>query len=244
MPKRILLLVIDEVQTGFGRTGKMFAFEWEEVIPDIVITSKGISGGFAPIALTIIRKDILNNTPPVLSPEANTVSVDMTSLFNCAVGSASIVYITENNLVGKVARKGAYFKERLERIAKKFPRLVIGVRGRGLMLGMKLRNNVVEYSLWLQLLKRGVIGGLSTNLTTKNPVMRIFPNLTISYEEINEACILIENSLLALRKKPLWFLDLNNALFKYQFHLPFYLLKTGKKLLITKWPYPSLYKNN
>ena len=227
------LLIVDEVQTGFGRTGKMFGFEWDAIVPDIVIASKGISGGVAPVAVTIVHEKLTLKPLKTGSQKIHFDSTSMTSIYNCAVSLASIKYIIENDLVKEVKNKGAYFKDKLQALIVKFPDLVIGIQGKGLMLGLKVKNNIIEYVLWLQLLDRGLIGGLSTNLTTKNPVLRCFPNLTISYPEIDEACSIIEDALKSIHKKPKWFLNVNNYLFKFQFYLPYLFLKTGKKLLIS-----------
>lgn len=215
-------LVLDEVQTGFGRTGTMFAFEKEGVVPDILMVSKAITGGCVPIALTIAHERIgpvPYSLDGVLSPSWHG------SLLACVAGAASIEYLLEHEIPRQAAEKGAYLLSRLRRLAERHPSLVIDAPGAGLMLGLRVRSTLIEHALWLQLMSRGVIGGLSTNTVARHPVLRVFPPLTISYDEINQGLRALEESLDTMEYWPSLLLAGANRAFAYIDHMPAPLLR-------------------
>jgi 4-aminobutyrate aminotransferase-like enzyme len=127
-----LLLIFDEVMSGFCRTGEVFAFQHEEgVEPDLLVLGKSISGGI-PLAACVARKDIADATAP--GTESGTYSGNVIA---CAAGLASIAVYEDEGLKDRAGEMGKYFLERLKGLAGEFG--TIGeVRGRGLMLGVEL----------------------------------------------------------------------------------------------------------
>lgn len=217
-------LVLDEVQTGFGRTGRMFAFEREGITPDILVTSKTITGGCIPIALTIVDEEIIRTHPaPGTLPEPSWQG----SLVACATAAASIEYLVTRGIPHQVEEKGRYLHERLTALATQFPTLIVDAPGIGLMLGARVRSVLVEHALWLQLLSRGVIGGLSTNTAVAQPVLRVFPPLTTSYEEIDAGLAAMTDALETLRRWPAILLKPVAYAFAAQHYLPAALLRAG-----------------
>lgn len=169
--KRILL-ICDEVQTGFGRTGKLFAFEHYGILPDVVCLAKSIAGG-VPIGLTVAREDVM----------AAFKVGDHSSTFGgnplaCAAASAAIDVVLEENLSERAATLGKYFKDRLDVLRGKY-KIVREVRGLGLMIGMEFRFDI--FNIILGSMKRGVI-----ILDAGRNILRFLPPLVITREQIDQ----------------------------------------------------------
>lgn len=166
------LLIFDEVQTGVARTGKWFAYMHCGVKPDILTFAKGIGGGF-PVGGFAITERLAK----VFKPGDHGGTFGGNALA-CAVVCAILSTIKSENLVDKVAEKGAYFMGELKKLQAKYPAKVKEVRGRGLLLGMELTapgRSFVETCL-----ANGVISNC-----TAGSVIRIAPPLIISKEEID-----------------------------------------------------------
>ncbi|MBO1003729.1 aspartate aminotransferase family protein [Pseudogracilibacillus auburnensis] len=134
-----ILFIADEVMTGVGRTGKMFAMEHFDVVPDIMATGKGMSAGYTPIAATVVSEKvmepILNGSNLIMS--GHTFSANPQS---AATALAVIEYIENNRLVEKSAEQGAYLRERLEQLAGKSA-IIGNIRGKGLFVGIEFVQN-------------------------------------------------------------------------------------------------------
>jgi putrescine aminotransferase len=224
------LMVLDEVQTGFGRTGSMFAFEQEQVTPDILITSKTISGGFIPIAAVAVRRGLSTSLPFLENDPRHFSPSWQGSVLASTAASASIDFIISNDIPRQVSEKGAYLRQRLMEMVGRFPKLALDVRGRGLMLGIRLKSVLIEHALWLQLLSRNIVGGLSTNSVTTTPVLRIFPPLTISYAEMDEGLEMLEASFYSLNRWPGLVLDMANKAFSYRHYIGSTFMRAGCSL--------------
>ena len=166
--ERGALLIIDEIQTGFGRTGKLFAILESGVTPDILCCAKAIAGGL-PMGAVLIGPGVKN-----LVPGAHGSTFGGNPLA-CATALAALTVIEEEDLAGQSAQKGAYLKEKLQEINSP---LIREVRGRGLMIGIELKQKVGPYIRALQ--ERKIIA-LNAGLT----VIRLLPPLVITYEQID-----------------------------------------------------------
>lgn len=166
------LLIFDEVQCGFGRTGKVWAFEHFGVEPDILTAAKGIGGGY-PMAFAAVGEEISS----ALTPGAHTSTFGGNPLA-CAVGLSSLQFLMRENLPEKAASNGEYFMKELEGVAKKHPRLVREVRGKGLMIGVELKIPVKEVIL------KGFEKGLILLYSGLN-IIRLLPPLVITRGEID-----------------------------------------------------------
>jgi acetylornithine/succinyldiaminopimelate/putrescine aminotransferase len=134
------LLVMDEVQTGLGRTGRMFAFEHEGIIPDVVLLSKSLGGGKAPVAACVSRGEVFERAYG--DPRDSSLH---TSTFSgmgggCALATEVLGAIVEEGLVDNAARVGRHLLDGLGALARKHGALVTEVRGRGLLVGVELRD--------------------------------------------------------------------------------------------------------
>jgi acetylornithine/LysW-gamma-L-lysine aminotransferase len=127
------LLIFDEVQSGFGRTGKMWASENWNVVPDILTASKGIAGG-VPFGLTAMNESIAS----VLRPGDHTTTFGGNPLA-CAAASAALSFLVGSGILDRTVENGAYFIAELEKLRTKHPALVREVRGKGLMVALELK---------------------------------------------------------------------------------------------------------
>ena len=160
------LLVLDEVQTGFGRTGTLFAFQRLGILPDILCLAKSIAGGL-PLGATVVRAGV---SLPV-GAHGSTFGGNPVA---CAVGTATLDVLTEGSLVDDANRKGAALAERIR--GAELP-VVREVRQIGLMVGIQLKVPVRPYLASLQ--ERGVLA-----LAAGNTVLRLLPPLVITDEEV------------------------------------------------------------
>jgi acetylornithine/LysW-gamma-L-lysine aminotransferase len=133
--KKGVLLIADEVQSGLGRTGKMWAIENWGVVPDIMTSAKGLAGG-VPIGATITRKEIMHSLK-----KGEQTSTFGGNPLSCAAGSATLDYILKNDLPGQAVSKGAFFIEQLRALGTKH-RIAREARGIGLMLAYEMRVDI------------------------------------------------------------------------------------------------------
>jgi len=166
-----VLLIFDEVQTGFGRTGKVFACEHWNVVPDIMCLAKSVAGGI-PMGATFAREDVMSAFQR--GEHSSTFSGNP---LVCAAASAAIDVLVEEKLPERAATLGKYFKGKLEGLAEKH-KIVREVRGLGLMLGMEMRFDV--YNILLGCMERGVLV-----LDAGRNVVRFLPPLVIEKEQID-----------------------------------------------------------
>jgi len=161
-----ILLIIDEVQTGIGRTGTMFAFEQYDVKPDIVTLAKGLGGG-VPIGAVIVSEKI----PGMPGKHGSTFGGNPLS---CAAALAVLEFIESNSLVSDAGLKGDYFVSLIKN--KKLP-VIKEIRYKGLMIGIELALSVKSIVLSMQ--RRGILV-----LTAGENVIRLLPPLVITREEL------------------------------------------------------------
>jgi ornithine--oxo-acid transaminase len=170
-----VLLMTDEIQTGLGRTGKMFCYEYDEITPDVLIVGKALSGGFMPVSAALASEEIMG----VFKPG------DHGSTFGgcpiaCAVGSAALDVIVSERLPERAAEMGAYFMSRLKDMNSKH---VKEIRGRGLLIGVEVKEESGEARIFCEKL---MADGILAKETHKQ-VVRFAPPLVVSKDEIDWA---------------------------------------------------------
>lgn len=170
------VLIIDEVQTGLGRTGKMFAFERFAVTPDILCLGKGLAGGL-PVGLTAVSEKIAANIPRGM--HTNTFGGGP---LVCSAITAVLGVLIKENLAAAAAVRGEYLMSKLRKIGGP----IKAVRGTGLMIAAELEGRALPYLIALQ--KKGILAGPSS----ENAV-RFLPPLIIKEEEINEAAVIFKS---------------------------------------------------
>ena len=169
-----ILLILDEVQCGVGRTGKLFAHEWAGIIPDIMMVAKGIGGGF-PLGAVLATEDAASGM--VAGTHGSTYGGNPLA---CAVGLAVIEEVSNPDFLEDVRRKSGHLRQKLEGLVAAHPDVFEEARGSGLMMGLKCKTTNMD------VVKAGYSNELLTVPAADN-VIRLLPPLTISEAEIDEA---------------------------------------------------------
>ena len=176
-----ILLIFDEVQVGMGRTGKLFAYEHEEVAPDLLTLAKSLAGG-VPIGALLIKNEIAESFGP--GDHASTFGGNPLAT---AAGVAALTALLEEGMLENCQKVGEYFLSRLGEIKKKYP-FVQEVRGKGLILGMELK---MEGS---PIVKEMMQKGFLINCTMGN-VLRFLPPLIVTQQEVDQMLEALEEVL-------------------------------------------------
>ena len=186
------LFILDEIQTGFGRTGKNFAYEHEDAKPDVLIVAKSLGGGIYPVSAVLSSREIMDVFKP-----GDHGSTWGGNPYGCTVGLESINIIREEGLVASSAALGEYFKKQLTVVLKNSPR-VKEIRGKGLLVGIELHSHAGSADMWCEKLlhAEGPIGLLCKGAGDKDQVIRFSPPLCITEEQIDTALDIIANVLL------------------------------------------------
>jgi acetylornithine/succinyldiaminopimelate/putrescine aminotransferase len=190
-----VLLILDEIQTGFARTGKMFASEHWGVVPDIMTVAKSLGGGIYPISATIFKEEIMDFFIPHPFIHLSTFGG---SDLGCIVGLATIEYIQKHNLADHAAKMGERFRKGFDRLVKDFPDLLLEVRQKGLMMGLQYTNQSIGPRLTKKLAERGVIAVYTGNDPS---ICRFMPPLVITPEEVDFVLNALEDSMKAISKE-------------------------------------------
>ncbi len=178
--ERGALLIVDEIQSGFGRTGKMFAIQHFGVTPDLLTCAKSLAGG-VPMGAVLIGRNVKNLTPGV---HGSTFGGNPLS---CAAAIAALNVIEEEDLPSQAEAKGKYLIEKLKKIDSPNVR---EVRGLGLMVGIEMKQKVMPY---IKALQEKRIIALNAGMT----VIRLLPPLVISYEQIDHLVEVLSEVLVA-----------------------------------------------
>lgn len=191
--KKGALLILDEVQTGLGRTGKMFACEHYGVVPDIMTLAKGLGGGVLPLGAFISTAEIWKVFEENPLMHSSTLGGNPLS---CVAGIETLKILQEENIPAQAAEKGTCFLDRLKALQEEFPDIIREVRGLGLLIGMELFAEDAASLLAMEMAQRKVL----VVYTLNNPkVIRLEPPLTITYEEIDIVLSALYESLAGVR---------------------------------------------
>jgi len=181
-----VLMMVDEIQTGFGRTGELFACDHENVKPDMMLLGKALGGGVYPVSAVVTTRDIIG--PDVIKPGTHGSTFGGNPLAS-AVGMKSLDVHLRENLPERAKKMGAYFMKRLKEIAEKRTKIPVKeVRGKGLLIAIEFKENARQ--LVEELMKNGILAK-DTHATT----IRFAPPLIITKEEIDWAVDIIEKVL-------------------------------------------------
>ncbi len=175
-----VLFIADEIQTGLGRTGKLFAFEYEDIKPDILIVGKALSGGFYPVSAILCDNEIME----VFKPGDHGSTFGGNPLAS-AIGIAALDIIIKENLTQRAFELGNWFINELKNI---YSPLIKEVRGKGLLIGVELTKKARTYCE--ALMKQGILAK-----DTHNYVVRFAPPLVIKKEELKWALLRIKKIL-------------------------------------------------
>ena len=174
-----VLLILDEVQCGVGRTGKFFAFEHTGVIPDIVPIAKGIGSGF-PIGACLMTKKVASCMTP--GSHGSTFGGNPLAM---SVGNAVLDIIFKKGFLKNVQKISKYFHKELHKLQSEYPKVVKEVRGAGLLVGLKISKDQTEF------IKKLSDNKLLTVKASEN-VVRLLPPLTVKKQNIDEAVTILK----------------------------------------------------
>lgn len=178
-----VLLIVDEIQSGLGRCGKLFAYEYEDIKPDMVIIGKALSGGFYPVSAVLSKKEILG----VFNPGDHGSTFGGNPL-GAAVARTALKVLIEEKLIERSAEMGNYFMDKLKEIKSNH---ILQIRGKGLWIGVVLDTKARPYCEMLK--EEGILCK-----ETHDNVIRFAPPLVIEKDEIDWACEKIKKVVLAL----------------------------------------------
>mgnify|MGYP003686402151 CR=1 FL=1 len=178
--KKNILLILDEVQCGIGRSGKFFAFEHAKIKPDIVPIAKGIGGGF-PIGAVLVNKKVASGMKP--GTHGSTFGGNPLAM---SAGNAVMDIMFKKGFLGNVTKNGKYFSSELNKLKEKYPKIIKEVRGKGLLLGLCLYKDQTNF------IKKLLDKKLLT-VRAAEYVVRLLPPLNVTKQEINLGLKIIDN---------------------------------------------------
>jgi len=184
-----ILLLLDEVQTGVGRTGRFYAHEWAGITPDIMSSAKGLGGGF-PVGACLTTEAV--GSAMTAGSHGSTFGGNPLAM---AVGNAVLDVVLEPGFLDHVAQMGLKLKQRLAGIADEHGDIVEEVRGQGLMVGLKCK--IENLTLLAALRDRGML-----TVQAGDNVVRLLPPLIVGEDEIDLACTTIDAACVALKSAP------------------------------------------
>ena len=170
--KKNILLILDEVQCGVGRSGKFFAFEHAKIKPDIVPIAKGIGGGF-PIGAVLVNKKVASGMKP--GTHGSTFGGNPLAM---SAGNAVMDIMFKKGFLGNVTKNGKYFFKELNKLKEKYPKIIKEIRGKGLLIGLCLHKDQTNF------IKKLLDNNLLTVRAAEN-VVRLLPPLNVTRKEIN-----------------------------------------------------------
>ena len=172
--KKKILLILDEVQCGIGRSGKFFAFEYAKIKPDIVPIAKGIGGGF-PIGAVLVNKKVASGMKP--GTHGSTFGGNPLAM---SAGNAVMDVMFKKGFLSNVKKNGEYFINELNKIREKYPKIIKEVRGKGLLVGLCLQKDQTKFIN--KLLDNNLL-----SIRAAENVVRLLPPLNVTKKEINLA---------------------------------------------------------
>jgi putrescine aminotransferase len=190
------LLIVDEIQTGMGRTGKMWGVDHWDVAPDIMCMGKSIGGGVMPLSAFISTAKIWEVMIP--NPIIHSTTFGGNPLA-CAAGLAAIQVTLEEDLPGQAAAKGEFLLRELGCLQQKYPQVLKEAHGKGLLIGMEFPAQEIGWQVASGLFKRGV---LVAGTYSKAQVIRIEPALAISMDLLQEMLNRLEDTFREVAKRP------------------------------------------
>lgn len=184
-----VLLIADEVQTGMGRTGRIFACDTEDVVPDIMCLAKALGGGVMPIGAFIARPHLYDAYKD--APLLHTSTFGGNPLA-CAAAIAAIDVLLAEKLHEAASGKGTYLLRRLQLLKERYPGMIAEVRGRGLMVGIEFATEEVGGLVMSYLIEHGVLTAFALNNLR---VTRLEPPLNITQQQLDRVIEVLEQSL-------------------------------------------------
>ena len=186
--KKKILLIFDEVQSGIGRTGKFFSYQWSKIEPDILTTAKGMGGGF-PIGACLVTNKVSKGMK--FGSHGSTFGGNPLA---CSVAKRVIEIISEKKFLNDLNQKVTFFANKLEAIKNTYNHLIDEIRGRGFLLGIKCK---INNSIFIEKLRNNGLLVVGAN----ESVIRILPPLNVTKKDLKIALKIIEKTCIGINSK-------------------------------------------
>ena len=183
-----MLLILDEVQCGYGRTGKFFAHEWAGITPDIMAVAKGIGGGF-PLGACLATAEVAKSMVP--GTHGSTYGG---SPMACTIGNAVLDRVLEPGFIDHVNKMGQVLQWHLQQLQQRFPQLVVETRGKGLIAGIKITPPVRDF---VERLREHKLLAVAAG----DNVLRFLPPLIVTEADIEEAMEIVADAFVEFEKE-------------------------------------------
>ena len=186
--KKKILLIFDEVQCGIGRTGKFFSYQWSKIEPDILATAKGMGGGF-PIGACLVTDKVSKGMK--FGSHGSTFGGNPLA---CSVAKRVIEIISEKKFLNDLNQKATFFVNKLEEIKNTYNHLIEEIRGRGFLLGIKIK---INNSIFIEKLRNNGLLSVGAN----ENIIRILPPLNVTNKDLKIALKIIEKTCIDINSK-------------------------------------------
>ena len=186
--KKKILLIFDEVQCGIGRTGKFFSYQWSKIEPDILATAKGMGGGF-PIGACLVTDKVSKGIK--FGSHGSTFGGNPLA---CSVAKRVIEIISEKKFLNDLNQKATFFVNKLEAIKNTYNHLINEIRGRGFLLGIKIK---INNSIFIEKLRNNGLLSVGAN----ESIIRILPPLNVTNKDLKIALKIIEKTCIDINSK-------------------------------------------
>ena len=186
--KKKILLIFDEVQCGIGRTGKFFSYQWSKIEPDILATAKGMGGGF-PIGACLVTDKVSKGIK--FGSHGSTFGGNPLA---CSVAKRVIEIISEKKFLNDLNQKATFFVNKLETIKNTYNHLIEEIRGRGFLLGIKIK---INNSIFIEKLRNNGLLSVGAN----ENIIRILPPLNVTNKDLKIALKIIEKTCIDINSK-------------------------------------------
>ena len=191
-----VLLILDEIKTGFGKTGKMFACEHYGIVPDLLVLGKSMGGGLIPIGGLVGLKRLWGKSSYSFAMSASSFAGNILA---CTAARETIRILQRSNIIDDCATKGALLLNGLKKIKTKFPRIVTKVTGIGLLLGIQAADDRKAFELSKEMINQGI---LMLQAYGNSTVLMIEPPLVISENQINQVLNAFDTACSKMNDKP------------------------------------------
>ena len=173
-----LIMVLDEIKTGFGKTGRMFACEYYDVVPDILVLGKSLGGGLIPTGAVVARSDLWRRFGLSFPMSASSYAGNVLA---CRAGLSTIEFIKQGSLLADCAEKGKLLLRSFTDTITDYPGILQSVSGLGLLIGIKTKSGKVAFRLAQEMIRQGI---LMVPAFGDSAVLMVEPPLVISFQQI------------------------------------------------------------
>lgn len=190
-----LILVLDEIKTGFGKTGRMFACEYYDIVPDVLVLGKSLGGGLIPMGAVVAKSNLWKRFGLSFPMSASSYAGNVLA---CRAALAAIRYIQEGSLLSECAEKGGMLLRSFRDYVEEYPDILRSANGLGLLIGIVTQNGKIAFELAKEMIRQGVIMvpafGNSSVLMVEPPLVISFQQIRMVVDSFAAACAKVSNN--------------------------------------------------